>query len=112
MDEPPLPLARIVLYLPWLFWKIVKSSLNITKIILDPKLPVNPRLIQYRTDLGNNTAVVLLGNSITLTPGTVTIEVSSSELLVHALDDGSSSGLESRTMERKIAEVFHSGGRT
>ena len=112
LDEPPLPLARIVLYLPWLFWKIVKSSLNITKIILDPKLPVNPRLIQYRTDLGNNTAVVLLGNSITLTPGTVTIEVSSNELVIHALDDGSSRGLESRTMERKIAEVFHSGGRT
>ena len=105
--EPPLPLARIVLYLPWLFWGIVKSNLNITKIILDPKLPINPRLIQYRTDLRSNPAVVLLGNSITLTPGTVTIEVSSSELLVHALDDESSSGLESRTMERKIAEAFH-----
>ena len=107
LDKPPLPLSRLVLYLPWLFWEIVKSSLNITKIILDPKLPVNPRLIQYPTNLGNNTAVVLLGNSITLTPGTVTIEVSSSELLVHALDDESSSGLEARTMERKIAEAFH-----
>ena len=112
LNEPPLPLARLVLYLPWLFWEIVKSSLNITKIILDPKLPINPRLIQYPTNLGNNTAVVLLGNSITLTPGTVTIEVSSNELVVHALDDGSSSGLESGTMERKIAEVFHSMGRT
>ena len=73
---------------------------------LNPKLPVNPRLIQYPTNLGNNTAVVLLGNSITLTPGTVTIEVSSNELVVHALDDGSSSGLESGIMERKVAEVF------
>ena len=107
LNEPPLPLVRLVLYLPWLFWGIVKSNLNITKIILDPKLPINPRLIQYRTDLRSNPAVILLGNSITLTPGTVTIEVSSSELLVHALDDESSSGLESRTMERKIAEAFH-----
>ena len=112
LNGPPLPLVRLVLYLPWLFWEIVKSSLNITKIILDPKLPINPRLIQYPTNLGNSAAVVLLGNSITLTPGTVTIEVSSNELVVHALDDGSSSGLESRTMERKIAEVFHSRGRT
>ena len=112
LDEPPLPLARLVLYLPWLFWEIVKSSLNITKIILDPKLPINPRLIQYRTNLGSNPAVVLLGNSITLTPGTVTIEVSSSELEIHALDDLSSNGLESRTMERKIAEAFHSRGQT
>ena len=112
LDEPPLPHVRLALYWPWLFWEIVKSNLNITKIILDPKLPINPRLIQYRTDLGSNPAVVLLGNSITLTPGTVTIEVSSSELEIHALDDGSSSGLESRTMERKIAAAFHSRGQT
>jgi|TARA_B100000315_G_scaffold169722_1_gene158286 multicomponent Na+:H+ antiporter subunit E len=112
LDEPPLPLARLVLYLPWLFWEVVKSSLNITKIILDPKLPINPRLVQYPTNLGSNTAVVLLGNSITLTPGTVTIEVSSSKLVIHALDDESSNELESRSMEQKIAEVFHSRGQT
>ena len=112
LDEPPLPHVRLILYWPWLFLEIVKSSLNITKIILDPKLPINPRLIQYPTNLGSNPAVVLLGNSITLTPGTVTIEVSSSELVIHALDDKSSSGLESRDMERKIAEAFHSRGQT
>ena len=112
LDEPPLPFARLVLYLPWLFWEIVKSSLNVTKIILDPKLPINPRLIQYSTNLENNPAVVLLGNSITLTPGTITVEVSSKELVVHALDDESTNGLESRSMERKIAEVFHSRGQT
>jgi multicomponent Na+:H+ antiporter subunit E len=112
LDEPPLPHARLILYWPWLFWEIVKSNLNITKIILDPKLPINPRLIQYRTNLGSNPAVVLLGNSITLTPGTVTIEVSSDELVIHALDDESTSGLESRTMEQKIAEAFHSRGQT
>jgi multicomponent Na+:H+ antiporter subunit E len=112
LDEPPLPLARLVLYLPWLFWEVVKSSLNITKIILDPKLPINPRLVQYPTNLGSNTAVVLLGNSITLTPGTVTIEVSSSKLVIHALDDESSNELESRSMEQKIAEVFHSRRQT
>ena len=112
LDEPPLPLVRLVLYLPWLFWEIVKSSLNVTKIILDPKLPINPRLIKFPTNLGSNPAVVLLGNSITLTPGTVTIEVSSNELLVHALDDESTRGLESRDMERKIAAAFHSRGET
>jgi len=112
LDEPPLPHARLLLYWPWLFLEIVKSSLNITKIILDPKLPINPRLIQYPTNLGSNPAVVLLGNSITLTPGTVTIEVSSNELVIHALDDESSSGLESRDMERKIAKAFHSRGQT
>ena len=75
LDEPPLPLMRLAAYAPWLFWQIMKSGLHITKVILDPRLPINPRLIRYRTKLGNNNAVVLLGNSITLTPGTVTTDV-------------------------------------
>jgi multicomponent Na+:H+ antiporter subunit E len=108
LDEPPLPLGRLLLYGPWLFWQIVKSSVHVTKVILDPKLPINPQLIRYPTMLGSNEAVVLLGNSITLTPGTVTIEVSSKELVVHALDDASASDLESGAMEHKIAHVFHS----
>jgi multicomponent Na+:H+ antiporter subunit E len=107
-DEPPLPLMRLAAYAPWLFWQIMKSGLHITKVILDPQLPVNPKLIRYRTKLGNNHAVVLLANSITLTPGTVTTDVVSGELVVHALDDQSSGDLLSGTMEQKIDDVFHS----
>ncbi len=108
LDEPPLPLVRLAFYAPWLFWQIVKSGLHVTKVILDPRLPVNPRLIRYPTNLGNNHAVVLLGNSITLTPGTVTTDVAPGELVVHALDDQSSGELMSGSMEQKIADVFHS----
>ena len=107
-DEPPLPLMRLAAYAPWLFWQIMKSGLHITKVILDPRLPINPRLIRYRTKLGNNNAVVLLGNSITLTPGTVTTDVVPGKLVVHALDDQSSGDLLSGTMEQKIDDVFHS----
>lgn len=108
LDEPPIPLVRLVLYVPWLFWQIVKSSLHVTKVILHPQLPINPKLIRYPTKLGNNHAVVLLGNSITLTPGTVTTEVSSNELVVHALDESSSDDLTAGVLENKIAQVFHS----
>jgi len=108
LDEPPIPLVRLILYAPWLFWQIVKSSLHVTKVILHPQLPINPKLIRYPTKLGNNHAVVLLGNSITLTPGTVTTEVSSSELVVHALDESSSDDLTAGVMESKIAQVFQS----
>ncbi len=110
LDEPPLPFVRFVLYGPWLFWNIVKSGLHVTRVILDPRLPISPKLIRYHTNLGNNHAVVLLGNSITLSPGTVTIEVSSNELVVHSLDESSSSDLTSGALERKIAKVFHSRG--
>ncbi|MEC4672999.1 MAG: Na+/H+ antiporter subunit E, partial [Nitrospirota bacterium] len=80
----------------------------VTKVILHPQLPINPKLIRYPTKLGNNHAVVLLGNSITLTPGTVTTEVSSNELVVHALDESSSDDLTAGVMESKIAQVFQS----
>lgn len=108
LDEPPFPLVRLVVYVPWLFWQIVKSNIHVAKLILHPDLPIAPKVIRYPTNLGNNHAVVLLGNSITLTPGTVTMEVNSSELVVHALDEGSSNDLTSGDLERKVAHVFHS----
>lgn len=108
-DSPsrPLPVLRILWYLPWLLGRIVQSSLHVTALILHPSLPIAPKLIHYRTTLQDQAAVVLLGNSITLTPGTITAEVNLHELVVHALDDASGHDLISQRLERKIAHVFH-----
>ena len=76
--------SRILLYLPWLFYKIVQSSLHLSKLILHPALPIAPQLISVESKLNHHAAVVLLGNSITLTPGTVTVEVDRNKLIVHA----------------------------
>jgi multicomponent Na+:H+ antiporter subunit E len=98
--------GRILLYLPWLFTRIVHSSLHVTKLILHPRLPIHPRLIHYESTLQELPAVVLLGNSITLTPGTITVEVNEKVLLVHALDEVSAEDVTSGKFESKIAEVF------
>ncbi len=98
--------GSIVLYLPWLFTRIVHSSLHVSRLILHPKLPINPKLITYRPQIRYQPAVVLLGNSITLTPGTITAEINEQELLVHALDDVSAEDVVSRKLETKIASVF------
>jgi len=98
--------GRIFLYLPWLFGKIVQSSLHVTKLILDPRLPIHPRLIRYESKLQEIPAVVLLGNSITLTPGTITAEVNGQVLLVHALDEASGEDVTSGRLESKIAKIF------
>ncbi len=98
--------GRILLYLPWLFVKIVQSSLHVTKLILNPSLPIHPQLIRYQSRLQEPSAVVLLGNSITLTPGTITAEVNSRELLVHAMDKVSAADVTSGNIESKIAKVF------
>jgi len=100
------PWGRLVLYVPWLFLRIVESSLHLTKLILNPSLIIEPKLITYKSRLNHQAAVVVLGNSITLTPGTITVEIEGNQLIVHAIDEASGRDLTSGRMERKIAEVF------
>ena len=97
---------RILLYLPWLFYKIFQSSVHLSKLILHPALPIEPHLISVDSQLRHHGAVVLLGNSITLTPGTITAEVYRNKLVVHAVDKISGEDIESKQMELKIADIF------
>ena len=97
---------RAPLYLPWLFYKIIQSSLHLSKLILHPALPIAPQLISVESKLNHHAAVVLLGNSITLTPGTVTVEVDRNKLIVHALDKVLSESVTSKQIESKIADIF------
>lgn len=98
--------GNILLYLPWLFVKIIQSSLHLSKLILHPALPIDPRLIRVETKLCHQSAVVLLGNSITLTPGTITTEIYQRALIVHAMDETSGADVVSGLLEAKIADVF------
>ena len=98
--------SRILLYFPWLFYKIVQSSLHLSKLILHPALPIAPQLISVESKLNHHAAIVLLGNSITLTPGTVTAEVDRNKLIVHALDQPLSECVKNKQIESKIAEIF------
>ncbi len=100
------PFFRMLWYLPWLFGRIVSSGLHLTALILHPALPIAPRLIHYRTDLRHQAAVVLLGNSITLTPGTITAEANARELVVHAIDEAAGRDLTTRRFEHNIDRVF------
>ena len=97
---------RILLYLPWLFYKIIQSSLHMAKLILHPALPIDPQLISVESKLRHHAAVVLLGNSITLTPGTITVEVDRNKLIVHAIDKAFSEDIASKQIESKIADIF------
>jgi len=78
----------------------------LSKLILHPALPIDPQLISVESELNHHAAVVLLGNSITLTPGTITAEVDRNKLIVHALDKALSEDVTSKKIELKIAEIF------
>ncbi len=100
------PWGRIMLYIPWLLLRIIESSWHLTKLILNPALPIEPKFLTYKSHLKEQVAVVLLGNTITLTPGTITVELNGNQFLVHAIDTTSGAELTSGRMERKIAVVF------
>ncbi len=102
--------GRALAYMPWLFSRILLSGFHISYLILHPRLPVRPVIFRHRAGLGNEEAVLLMGNSITLTPGTVTVEADMDELVVHALDEKSMEDVASRRMERKVHGVFPEGG--
>ena len=99
-----------LLYFPWLFSRIFLSGLHLSYLILHPRLPIKPQLFPHRVRLGNEEAVMLMGNSITLTPGTVTVEASAEELLVHAMDHESTLDVATGRLERRVNAVFGPGG--
>jgi multicomponent Na+:H+ antiporter subunit E len=112
--NPALPHLRrlswvsILAYQPWLFGRILKSGLHVSRLILTPSLPIAPRLIRRQTKLKRDGELVVLGNSITLTPGTITVEVKPGELLVHAIDEESTQDLLGGALESRVQGVFRS----
>jgi len=102
----PIRLRRVLLYVPWLIWQIVLASLQVAQVVLNPKMPVDPSLVKFKARYPNDLARVFLANSITLTPGTITLELNDGEYVVHALMDVSASGIIGENMPRKVAALF------
>lgn len=88
-DEEGVPLASLPLlwrYWPWLTAEIVKSNLEVMRQIVSPRLAVSPQLFHFMPTQTTTTGLVTHANSITLTPGTVTVEIEEDgRFLVHAL---------------------------
>ena len=105
-----IPRLRILWYFPWLVGRILQSGFHLSVLILHPALPIDPKLIRYRTKLREEAGIVLLCNSITLTPGTITVEVNSRDLVVHVMDDKSAEDVTSLRIEQQIAGLFGERG--
>lgn len=93
------------IYLPWLFYQIILAAISVTKAVIFPKT-IDPALILFSTNLPNNTSKVILGNSITLTPGTITLLLEEDEFLVHGLMEKSYSGLVDGSFQTMIAKNY------
>ena len=93
-----------VTYFPWLAREIARSAWAVTKLILHPRLPISPTMTVVRASQRTSVGVATYGNSITLTPGTITVGVSGNELTVHALTREGALDLEGGGMDRRVSQ--------
>ena len=98
---------RFLLYIPWLLYQIVLSTLHVTFLALHPKMKdrIDPTIVTFKTKLKTNIAKVALANSITLTPGTITIRIEDQVFYVHAISRKAAAGLPGE-MEDRLANIF------
>jgi multicomponent Na+:H+ antiporter subunit E len=101
---------RFLTYLPWLLKEIVVANIQVVRLVLDPRLPVDPVLVRFDTALSGDLARTTFANSITLTPGTVTLDVEGPTFVVHAVTRAMGD-LAGGAMERRIAAVFEGARR-
>lgn len=92
-------------YVMLLLREIIKANFSVCRMILTRRETVEPVIVSVRTDLKTETARVLLANSITLTPGTITVSMTERELLVHCLDKSLAEGMEDSEFVRLLKQL-------
>ncbi len=96
---------RLINYLIWLLWQIILSNIDLLKLsFLGPK-SLSPQIVRYETSLKTDFEKFMLANSITITPGTVTLKIIGQTFYIHAISDSAAKGLDGE-MERRIARIF------
>jgi multicomponent Na+:H+ antiporter subunit E len=75
-----------ILYLVVFLWELIKSNVNVALRVINPKLPINPGIVKVKTRLKSPMGRMILANSITLTPGTLTIDIKDDFFYIHWID--------------------------
>jgi multicomponent Na+:H+ antiporter subunit E len=96
---------RILGYVVWLVGEIFRSNLNVTRIILNPKLPISTIMVPFAAKMKSDLCRVIYANSITLTPGTITTGVDGDILRIHALTWHDVDGREEDEMDHRICAL-------
>ncbi|MFW6152906.1 MAG: monovalent cation/H+ antiporter subunit E [Halobacteriota archaeon] len=102
----PARAARAVVYIPYLLVMIAQSNISVARVILDPRLRIEPRVVRYHPAVFGPFPITTLANSITLTPGTLSMRVVDQELLVHTLTRSAREDLVDGRLERAVRFLF------
>lgn len=106
VDEEGFPIQFVpgaIAYVPWLLWEMLKSAWAVTRIIIDPRLPISPTMTRVYASQKTPSGINVFANSITLTPGTVTTRVEDNVLIVHALVTSGADDLEAGGMNARVS---------
>lgn len=98
-------LPRLPRFSLWLLVEIVKSSLEVVRLVLDPKLPISPTVVEIDAEPQDDVGQVILANSVTLTPGTVALDVFDNRLLVHCITREGAQAIEAGDANRRVAQL-------
>ncbi len=101
--------VKLFQYFLHLGYNIILANISVAIIVLSPKMPISPGFILLQTKLQRDLTRVLYANSITLTPGTITVDLNGDRLLVHALNEHSAKGVYDWYMQDKMREIELSG---
>lgn len=100
-------LPKAVLYFFWLMWQLVLANIDVLLATTAQELEIDPKVVRFYFKADNPMASVILANSITLTPGTVTMNVTDDGLFeIHALTVGAASGIAAGDFPKKVAELY------
>jgi len=108
VDRETVPLhlgLRILGYWGWLFQEIAKANIAVTRIVFSDLSEVRPQIVTFESGLGSEFGKVILANSITLTPGTVTIELIGDRLTVHTLTAAAANPDVFVEMDKRISKM-------
>lgn len=109
-DRSDFRMIGFVVYVPWLVGQIVLSNLRVARLVLSPRMPIRPAFVSQRPGVTGPRALTTLACSVTLTPGTLTIDVGEDEIFVHALDAVSAQDVRDQVTSRRVSRVFQETG--
>ena len=102
----PRQAGRFIVYVGFLIKEIVWANIFVAEKVLDPRLPIDPVIIEHKSALKRPVSETALANSITLTPGTLTVDVDDSVFFVHCLNREFADDIASRKLDHMIAKAF------
>ena len=97
--------VRLFAYWAWLAKEVLRSSIEVARVVVNPRLPISPQIVEIEVTASHPVDQAILGNSITLTPGTIALDVYDGKIQVHCLTEAGAAELKSGEMDRRVAAL-------